>query len=987
MLPRRIRHGEDALREPLPGFPARYAFLTLPEWPCREMLTPVTKPRSATRLAALACLGLLLSVSGSNRIALGQQRLQEDFEGPTASWQVLQSDAKFQVPVHQRTTEEQHQGQASETVRLIAGNGSYLFLGHPLAPARVIRELRPSLWVKGDRPGAQLLLRIVLPRTQHPQSGQPLAVLVQGDIYRDAGSWQQLRVPDLLSQLAGQTRVLRQQYGSQVDAREAYVDRLVLNVYCGTGAAQFWLDDLEVEGAIPVAWRSKTPVENEDGSGGAGSRANIQLTAGARQDNRSQASQRLPEVQSKAVPAAEAPQPVRPRLRGTSLSLGGRPMLPRIVQYQGERPQFLKQLGFNAVLLSQMPSKELEVEAHQAGLWLVAPPPAAETLQAAGRLDPHPMIMSWHLGRDLASADIPRVQRTMDLLRGRDPFPGRPGLAAPHSEVRRLSRLADVLILGENPLAGSLSLTGYAKRLTTRARLARPGTPLWVRVPTELPRQLSVQLAALRGVAVASHPSSFEQMRTVAFTALASGARGLLFESYTPLDARTPQAKLRRECLQLLNAELQLIEAWAAGGTMVSAAGSSVSDMVGAVLQTSRARVLLPIRTGRSDQIIPPPPPVLTHFFTIPGVPDSSDVYELAPGGVRPLANQRVTGGVRVTIERGESGSLLLLTGDPLLVSHLAKSTRPFSRQAAQLGRELAAHGYAVAERVERDLSEGRIDDETDKVLREVQASLTAASTSFSSGDFQRSYQASRIARRTLARLQRVRWQRTVGKNAQVVENPFALQYATLPDLIRLRQRLAGASFGENLLREGDFENLELMLSGGWQHFQHAQTGIASDVELSPITPFSGRLSLRLRAWAEETSGPYAFAETAPVWVSTPGVPIRGRQLYRIRGRVRIGQEITGSQDGLMIIDSLGGRPLAQRLPVTSGSGWQPFELYRAAPENSELRVIFALTGFGEAWVDDVAIEPVLFESAPASSPEPGNQSARALFSPPALGR
>ena len=66
---------------------------------------------------------------------------------------------------------------------------------------------------------------------------------------------------------------------------------------------------------------------------------------------------------------------------------------------------------------------------------------------------------------------------------------------------------------------------------------------------------------------------------------------------------------------------------------------------------------------------------------------------------------------------------------------------------------------------------------------------------------------------------------------------------------------------------------------------------------------------------------------------------------------------ITGSVDGLMIIDSFGQESLAQRIGQTEG--WQEFTLYRIAPHSGHLSVTFALTGLGEARIDDVTIESV----------------------------
>ncbi len=79
---------------------------------------------------------------------------------------------------------------------------------------------------------------------------------------------------------------------------------------------------------------------------------------------------------------------------------------------------------------------------------------------------------------------------------------------------------------------------------------------------------------------------------------------------------------------------------------------------------------------------------------------------------------------------------------------------------------------------------------------------------------------------------------------------------------------------------------------------------------------------------------------------------------------MKIPAAIRGSVDGLMVIDSLGGESLAERFGQTSG--WEHFVLYRAAPRNVNLTVTFALSGFGEALIDNVSITPLVSVSATA---------------------
>ena len=53
--------------------------------------------------------------------------------------------------------------------------------------------------------------------------------------------------------------------------------------------------------------------------------------------------------------------------------------------------------------------------------------------------------------------------------------------------------------------------------------------------------------------------------------------------------------------------------------------------------------------------------------------------------------------------------------------------------------------------------------------------------------------------------------------------------------------------------------------------------------------------------------------------------------------------------------DSFSGEALADRIGKTKG--WRQFALYRIVPQSGPMCVTFALSGIGEAWLDDVAIQ------------------------------
>ncbi len=121
-------------------------------------------------------------------------------------------------------------------------------MSYALGRVPIIPELRPSVWVRADRNGIQLLARVVFPRSLDPTSNQPLTTLIAGDIYGAAGQWQELRIDNLPTVLQRQTWVMRTQLKRDIDVREAFIDRVVLNVYTGAARSTIWIDDLTVEG-------------------------------------------------------------------------------------------------------------------------------------------------------------------------------------------------------------------------------------------------------------------------------------------------------------------------------------------------------------------------------------------------------------------------------------------------------------------------------------------------------------------------------------------------------------------------------------------------------------------------------------------------------------------------------------------------------------------------------------------------------------------
>ncbi|HYW80053.1 MAG TPA: hypothetical protein VE890_10780, partial [Thermoguttaceae bacterium] len=132
------------------------------------------RPNTANS-TALAAAALLLLMPSSLR---GQTAWYEGFESENPTWQVAGADAQYRIERQKRVEDEAHTGRGSESIALRGGQGTYVYLQHEVGHPRVIDDLMPTVWVKSDRSGLQLLARVVLPRTEDPRTGGPISTLV-----------------------------------------------------------------------------------------------------------------------------------------------------------------------------------------------------------------------------------------------------------------------------------------------------------------------------------------------------------------------------------------------------------------------------------------------------------------------------------------------------------------------------------------------------------------------------------------------------------------------------------------------------------------------------------------------------------------------------------------------------------------------------------------------------------------------------------------
>ena len=301
----------------------------------------------------------------------------------------------------------------------------------------------------------------------------------------------------------------------------------------------------------------------------------------------------------------------------------------------------------------------------------------------------------------------------------------------------------------------------------------------------------------------------------------------------------------------------------------------------------------------------------------------------------------------------------MLLTDDARVVQRLTSQLYRYSGRAAQLELELAklrltafeqAHGGAEALERQQTSPESAVRNRTAAVLDQSRLAIE-------SKDHKKAYEFARLATDMIGTAERRAWQGVVRHCDSAVTLPLAMTEATLADASRHVARVGNAPLSANLLAGGDFKDLRTMMASGWRHFRHSKVDAASAVELVRSPGGRQGTCLLLRAAPPDSEIAPRLLETPPVWVTSPSVHVAAGQLLRIEGEIYIPHSITGSVDGLLIAETIGGEALAYRAGVTQG--WRKFTLYRVATKNGPVSVTIALTGHGEAWLDDVSIRIV----------------------------
>ena len=252
----------------------------------------------------------------------------------TPTWKRHESDCTInESKWNQRRSNNVAARNRFESLEVQNGPGTQILVSHDVPPSFVISELVPSVRVKADQPGIRLMVRVVLPHTDSPSGDGPMTTMLTGPRYEATGKWQELSLAggkDLSEKLREEIWLLRRRFDTEVSQRDAYIDKVVLNLYTGPGTTKVQIDDLRLKGMVSAAGIADT----------------VRTTGTVKKDN---------EVRQTSlngtVAAPREKQESLVKRDGTVLLVKNKPFFPRIVEHNGEPLDYLKAIGFNTCLL------------------------------------------------------------------------------------------------------------------------------------------------------------------------------------------------------------------------------------------------------------------------------------------------------------------------------------------------------------------------------------------------------------------------------------------------------------------------------------------------------------------------------------------------------------------------------------------------------------------------------------------------------------
>lgn len=880
---------------------------------------------------------------------------------PAQQWRVKSADSSVEI-----RPAEVVDGQDALTRFQIRnpGNASPVVLTATIEPSRLHYDFRATLQAESTVRGGRLALQILLPRQQDPRTGEPLVLYLTGGAIEAVESVQGLEVVVTKRNVDALLRRTRAELNrSDIRMQDALITGLAFLAEAVPG--EVWLDigDAQFGPVIapPESVRELIAAVHED--------------AVADSDDRTFA-------------------PLDVELGAIMLS--GKPVVLRIIPDHQEHIEQLRELGVNAVWISDFDQSERSRELWEQRYAVLATPPHprfqpgdfSTVLQSLPPLDQFcPHVSGWYYGTRVSPDDLPQLLAWSREVRSADRVHQRLQMADVTGSESAAAREIDLVGIGRHIVGREEGFGALRNLLLHRQKVAGQLSFPWTWIQTE--PSLSQQEWRQDGQQPLLEP---EQVQHQVYAALSAGYRGLGYWKTRRLQPDQPHDREISLAIELANLEISLLEPFLARGrregylalqtpaspdttptrgrspsTLALSLNGTPSGVTvtgldspaghdAAVISSPGATLILAVAWDEVSQFVPAPM-YEREVNMIVAASETASAWQISTSGVQSLPREVTAGGLAIRIRDFDRSAAVIVTSDTGIIRGLEQRIQAMSANAAAKSLELASLKYVrVLGTIEMLREMHSVPAGADRLLAAAREALDRGSYERKTNDFREAALLAADALRNLRVLQHLCWKDAAAELTAPTASPHAISFATLPDHWRLLQTLRDqqAQITENLLADGSFDSQKSPFQQGWTRQAGGESIFCTTGDL--ITGGNGGRLLRLAAWyANATVQSGTRDDIIPLTASTPAIPVTAGDVMLVRGKIRRGLAVTpGSRRPLMIHDSELGPDLALRPELRTD--WAPFEMIRPIAKDGQFRVSLSLIGQAEIHLDDIEI-------------------------------
>ncbi|MCA9130158.1 MAG: hypothetical protein KDB22_23885 [Planctomycetales bacterium] len=855
----------------------------------------------------------------------------DPFEGGAPRWQLVETDSNAQLPLHEISLIMPHAGRTCELLEVACSQGSIALLAYPIEPCLPLDEFQPQLWTRGASGGARLGVRVVFPLANHPVTQSRLTAILWGDSYSEPGRWQALRIESLGRKLTEEIASLRVRFGPNLPLDGAYVDSLVLNAYTGPGLVRMQLDDLSLNGLLPLS-ATGTPLPD---------------------DWRERWRWRY--------------QP--PSDEQKFWSNTNRPAV--WIQHRDESLPWLQSLGIEGVVLGQLPSPAQLSKIHDAHLGVISPPPQ---LPVTFEQNDASSIKGWLVGAALDARQVDsareQVQRTTTL----DETLKRPIFGEALERHWQYSRIVDQVMVPAPDSSSAGSLNEQQRKLAESLETVKQRGQGWVSVNVDvnpaIEDQYRAALSALNGGDSENLVANPLGLRRTGIAAVRAGARGLFYRTTKPLNEQTSAGRAQVAALRWLNNNLELWGPWLARGQVSTRPEMDRADFAAACWYVSESTlVVVQAATEGSQYCVPgvSDRPLTIKFQS----PSPLQVFRLTEGALESMPLQRSPAGLVWTVDHPRADEAFIVTANPLVIQFARKVLKKHEQSNASDILEIAEFQLAIASQLmDARYASGGDDREAEltrlqaaaphlRTLADAQRQLEQGQRSMRVGQ---SVAAIGLGLSAMDAIQSVLFESHLTAVANL-SAPQSSPFVVAPPLLHMHWQLAAAcsrsSWRQVPLPGAQFTDLNQVVREGWSQQRRLEDQVDLLVELVP-SPQEKTGGLRLAAYPlpGQAVAPQGGYEGASLRIRSAAATIPHGQLVRVSAKASVLKDTPGNGCGLLVYDNQAGPSLGQLVQGRAGDQIA-IELYRFMASGEEFRLLAECRGQCDILLEDIQVNAI----------------------------